>query len=270
MNDINNKKLLEIFIQQREQGLRGGIYWKTQIEMAYNSNKIEGNALSKDQTRAIFEDGRLYGNALVNDIKETDNHFYLFNYMLDNLNSGTKVETIKAYHRILKTGIPQPDGVSGDWKLVPNELGDTKTVAPKQVETEINRLVDIFNNYKNQGKEISLVQILTFHVQYECIHPFLDGNGRTGRMLMFAQCLQNDVAPFIILDSVKKDYYRALAAWSPEKTEPLVSLCERMQETYKNEYLYLLDEGYQTPENEIKRAFEETLGVLPASTGVIL
>jgi Fic family protein len=257
----SNRHLIDTLLAQREQRLRGGIYWKTQIDMAYNSNKIEGSRLSKDQTRAIFENGTVQGDVLVADLKEADNHFTMFNYMLDNIDSDTTIDAIKAYHRILKTGVPQADNVSGDWKLLPNEISNVRTVAPKQVEDEMNRLVDTFNTYKNSGKEIGLVQILAFHVQYERIHPFLDGNGRTGRMAMFAQCLQSNVAPFIILDDVKGEYYHALSVWNEHNTTPFMDLCEKLQEVYKKDYLYLLDANYLTPENEIERDFENAIQV---------
>ncbi|MDR2196534.1 MAG: Fic family protein [Coriobacteriales bacterium] len=252
----SNRELIEALRAQRTQGVRGGIYWKTQIDLAYNSNRIEGSRLTKDQTRSIFERGRVQGSATVRDIKETDNHFMMFDYMLDTLDEGTNIEGIRTLHRILKAGGSHDDG-AGAWKLVPNEVGNIRTVAPAQVGYEVGRLVDTYNGYKRSGKTVGLLQVLAFHVQYERIHPFLDGNGRTGRCLMFAQCLQNDIPPFIIYDDDKDEYMQALAGWNPDNTAPFVSFCERLQQSYQEEYLYLLDNTYLSVAQDIDRSFED-------------
>jgi Fic family protein len=240
---VSNAELIKIFQNQRKSGLRGQIYWKTQVEMAYNSNKIEGSVLSKEQTRAIFETASLAGYAKVSDIIETDNHFKAFNYLLDTLSEPLSIALIKKFHSIIKNGTAPADGIIGDWKLLQNEVGGIKTTHPKNVSKEMDRLVNTYNDYISRGNEIGVLQILAFHSGFETIHPFLDGNGRVGRLILFREALLHDIAPFIILDSEKQRYYDGLTLWLNGNTQTLSNLVFDMQNWYSEEVLYLVDEN---------------------------
>jgi Fic family protein len=229
---VNNLQLVQELIRQRDNGISGSIYWKTQIEFAYNSNKIEGGRLTRGQTRHIFDTGSVDGIAPVNDIIETRNHFKLFDYMLDTVDEGTTIGRIKAFHRILKNGVVDASSPDlGGWKTMPNSVGNITTTSPKAVQAEMERLLFTYQNYLDHKNVIGLEQILAFHHGYESIHPFFDGNGRTGRMIMFSQCLEHDIAPFIITDENKLAYIIGLEEWTQDSTG-LLSVCKKEQGCY--------------------------------------
>jgi Fic family protein len=227
---IDTARLRDMLLAQRRTQMKGGIYHFNQIDLAYNSNRIEGSKLTREQTRYIFETKTIDGLAPVNDVIETVNHFRLFDYMLDNLVNALTSEKMKEYHRILKTGTfdaEQDWFVVGDWKKLENEIGDTKTVLPDEVDAAISSLLALYS----QNRELSFDDILDFHYRFESIHPFQDGNGRIGRMIMFEQCLQNGILPFIILDDDKYFYYRGLKEYQTEKGF-LHGTCRSFQDKY--------------------------------------
>jgi Fic family protein len=236
--------LLSALIYQRENSIDGNVYWKTQIDLAYNSNKIEGSRLTHEQTRYIFETSTLSGeNIPVDDVKETSNHFRMFDHMLDNLDKPLDVAVIQAYQRILKSGTKAAESKGfnlGGWKLIPNAVADVETTHPDQVDLEIKRLLTTYNDYVASGKEVTLTQIAAFHVAFETIHPFLDGNGRTGRIIMYQQCLQANIMPFIIFDEDRGRYYNGLSTWRRGDLEPLLGYFADCQNWYKEECEYLL------------------------------
>jgi Fic family protein len=239
-----DKQLIDMLLAQKRAGVKGNVYWKTQIDFAYNSNRIEGSRLTKEQTRYIYETKTIDGEASIDDVAETANHFRMFDYMLDHLDDELSVESIQEYHRILKTGTSQAynkDFNTGGWKLLQNAVGDIETTPPQQVDAEIRRLLDAYNDFINDGKTVGLEQIAAFHVAFERIHPFLDGNGRTGRIIMFAQCLQNNVGPFIVLDADKLRYYKGLSGWY-ESPSPLIDFFKDCQGLYKKDVLYLAEQ----------------------------
>jgi Fic family protein len=244
VTSVSNTELLSALLQQRATGVRGQIYWKTQIDLAYNSNRIEGVRFTKHQTRCLFEEDNVVDKAKTDDIIETRNHFRMFDYMLDHHNDELSIEKLQAYHRILKYGTGEASAVFGEWKSVQNAIGDgdSFTVPPGQVDYELNRLLETYLGYKNSGKPVGVSQICAFHTAFEQIHPFLDGNGRIGRVVMFEQCLTNDIAPFIVLDTEKERYYQALVAW-PKDFAPFVSLVSDLQHRYKEDVLYLMDKN---------------------------
>jgi Fic family protein len=228
--------------KQKEQRIQGSAYWKIQVEMAYNSSKIEGNRLTKEQTRCIYETGYVNGKAQVNDVIEITNHFRMFDYMLDNIDKPIDRNIIQSLHKILLMGtsvVDDPVFNYGGWKTIRNEVGNIKTSDPENVEQDIDHLVKTYNGYLKTQKPVTLTQILAFHVEYERIHPFLDGNGRTGRIIMFAQCLQNNVKPFIIFDDEKDDYYNGLNNWFND-TKGFIDYCTRMQDRFDKDIGYLL------------------------------
>ena len=207
--------LIQTLLEQRKTRLKGGLYHLTQIGLAYNSNRIEGSQLTEEQTRFIYETNTIEGIAPVDDVIETVNHFGLFDYMLDKSDEPLSTDRIKNYHKILKTGTSaaQLDWFKvGDWKQLKNGVGNMETTAPAKVDKEMRALL---GNYPDK-KTMSFYDICDFHHRFECIHPFQDGNGRIGGIIMFEQCIKSNIMPFIVLHSKKSFYYRGLANYKNE------------------------------------------------------
>ncbi|ALG86698.1 Fic family protein [Gordonia phthalatica] len=196
--------------------LKGGLYHLNQILMAYNSNRIEGGRLDEDQTRYIYETRTVSGDAVpVDDVVETANSFELFDTIVDQYDQPLSATILKSYHRILKTGTAQARAdwfAVGDWKRVPNAVGDRTTVRPEDVGAAIESLL----SDTSEPGSMTFDEIVDFHHRFEIIHPFQDGNGRVGRIVLFQQCLQNGIMPFVVLDSHKEFYYRGLAQYEDE------------------------------------------------------
>ena len=226
--------LLERLRQEKQVRLKGGIYHRTQIDLTYNSNHIEGSRLTKEQTRFIFETNTLGAtseNTRIDDILETVNHFRCIDYVIDHATDKVTEAHIKQLHRILKanTSDSQKDWfVVGDYKKLPNEVGEEKTVEPKSVHKHMAKLISDFNS---KGS-ISLDDVIDFHVKFERIHPFQDGNGRVGRLLMLWQCLQNRIVPFIISEELRLFYYRGIQKWG-RVNEFMQDTCLTAQDNYK-------------------------------------
>lgn len=226
--------LLKILREQKEMKLKGGIYHRTQIDLTYNSNHIEGSRLTHDQTRYIFETNTIgfEGESVkVDDIVETTNHFRCIDMIIDRAEERLTEGFIKELHRILKSGTS--DSLKswfavGDYKKIPNEVGGMETVAPENTKHEITRLLKEYNAIKKKTFD----DILDFHQRFESIHPFQDGNGRVGRLVMFKECLANGIVPFIITDELKMFYYRGLQQW-PHIKEYLRDTCLAAQDEYK-------------------------------------
>ena len=229
-----NKLLLDILQEEKTSGYAGGIYHKTQIELTYNSNHIEGSSLTHEQTRYIFETNTIgveYGSLNVDDVIETANHFRIVSLIIDNAKSTLTEEFIKELHLLLKNGTSdsRKDWFAvGDYKKLPNEVGGTNTTLPEEVPKKMKELLDEYD----AKEEKSLDDILDFHVKFEKIHPFQDGNGRVGRLIMFKECLKYNIIPFIIEDDLKMFYYRGLAEWETEKGY-LRDICLTAQDRYK-------------------------------------
>ena len=226
--------LLVVLRQEKEAKLKGGIYHKTQIDLTYNSNHIEGSRLTHDQTRYIFETNTIgiEGESVrVDDIIETTNHFRCIDLIIDRTEERLTESLIKELHLILKSGTSdsRKDWFTvGDYKRLPNEVGGNETTAPEDVHREIKAL---FKEY-NAKKRKSFEDILDLHQRFEAIHPFQDGNGRVGRLVMFKECLANGYVPFIITDELKMFYYRGLREW-PRIKEYLRDTCLTAQDNYK-------------------------------------
>ena len=230
----NPKTLLVILHEEKSSGYSGGIYHKTQIELTYNSNHIEGSSLTHEQTRYIFETNTIGvedGSLNVDDVIETANHFRLVSLIIDNAKSVLTEEFIKKLHLLLKNGTSdsRKDWFAvGDYKKLPNEVGGMNTTLPEDVPKKMKELLDEYN----AKEEKSLDDVLDFHVKFEKIHPFQDGNGRVGRLIMFKECLKYNIVPFIIEDDLKMFYYRGLAEWKTEKGY-LRDTCLTAQDRYK-------------------------------------
>ena len=207
--------LLTILKREKEAGLKGGIYHKIQIDLTYNSNHIEGSKLTHDQTRFIFETktlGITKKAVKVDDIVETVNHFRCIDLIIEGAHTKLTESFIKQLHLILKSGTTDSQKSwfrVGDYKILENEVGGVETTKPAEVAAAIKALL---NEYNSKSK-ITLDDILDFHVRFEAIHPFQDGNGRLGRLIMFKECLKHNIVPFIITEELKLFYYRGLANW---------------------------------------------------------
>lgn len=237
--DRSNKKtatrtLLDVLREQKSSREKGGIYHKVQIDLTYNSNHIEGSRLTHDQTRYIFETNTIgFENESVNvdDVIETTNHFRCIDLIIDQAGSVLTEKFIKELHRILKTGTSdsRKDWFAvGEYKKVPNEVGGSETTLPENVASEMSSLLHRYNTTKSKTFE----EIVSFHVEFERIHPFQDGNGRVGRLILFKECLKHDVVPFIIEDNLKLFYYRGLREWGRENGY-LLDTCLTAQDRFK-------------------------------------
>ena len=226
--------LLDILKEQKASKYSGGIYHKTQIDLTYNSNHIEGSRLTHDQTRYIFETNTIgvEKEALnVDDLIETTNHFRCIDMIIDDAKDILSEKFIKKLHLVLKTGTSdaRKDWFAvGDYKTAPNEVGGMNTTLPEDVAGEMEVLL---SEYNAKGQK-TLEDILEFHVKFEKIHPFQDGNGRVGRLIMFKECLKYSIVPFIIQDELKMFYYRGLKEWNHEKGY-LTDTCLTAQDKYK-------------------------------------
>lgn len=229
-----SKKLLDRLKLEKENSITGGIYHRLQIELTYNSNHIEGSRLTHDQIRYIFETNTIGINdetINVDDIVETSNHFRCIDKVIEMANYELSESFIKQLHLILKTGTSdsrKPWFATGDYKLLDNEVGGFETTKSSDVSKEMKNLL---KNY-NQKKSKNLEEIIDFHYKFEKIHPFQDGNGRVGRLIMFKECLKNNITPFIITDDIKEYYYRGLKEWKFERGF-LMDTCLSAQDKFK-------------------------------------
>ena len=229
-----SKTLLDILQNEKKNKYFGGIYHKTQIDLTYNSNHMEGSRLTHDQTRYIFETNTIgVENEVLNvdDIIETANHFRCIDMIIDNVKAALSEKFIKELHLILKSGTSdsRKDWFAvGDYKKMTNEVGGMPTVLPENVADMMKALLTEYNSIESKSFE----DILEFHVKFEKIHPFQDGNGRVGRLIMFKECLKYNIVPFIIEDTLKLFYYRGLKEWNNERGY-LRDTCLTAQDKYK-------------------------------------
>lgn len=228
------KTLLSILQEEKRTKYAGGIYHKTQIDLTYNSNHIEGSRLTHDQTRYMFETNTIgVENEVLNvdDVIETSNHFRCIDLIIDHAASTLSEHFIKKLHHILKTGTSdsRKDWFAvGEYKRLPNEVGGMQTSLPEEVADRMKALLSDYNAVPKK----TLDDILDFHVRFERIHPFQDGNGRVGRLIMFKECLKYNIVPFIIEENLKLFYYRGLKEWYNEKGY-LTDTCLTAQDKYK-------------------------------------
>lgn len=225
--------LLEVLRAEKANKLTGGIYHKLQIELTYNSNHIEGSRLTHDQTRYIYETNTIGtgdGTANVDDIVETANHFKCIDLVIEQANHPLSESFIKLLHQTLQNGTSDSRKewfVVGDYKKLPNEVGGKQTATPEEVPVKIKALLEQYH----QAKHKTLEDLIAFHVAFERIHPFQDGNGRVGRLILFKECLRNQIVPFIIDENMKLFYYRGLHEWGQERG--LRDTCLAAQDQFK-------------------------------------
>lgn len=246
MKDIKSAEFIQFLLTrfqiERERFDRSGVYGFTQRLLAYNSNKIEGSTLTEEQTASLFDNGTLprsddYYRA--KDVEEMNGHFLMFNKMLDSMQEPLTEDLIKQFHYELKSGVfeDRANGYAiGDYKKRPNMIGMYQTTLPSKVFDEMATLLAW---YHAQPKSLSTMAI--FHARYECIHPFQDGNGRTGRLIIFRECLKNSIVPLIIEDANRNDYLEALKEYrEKESTEKLTALFEKEQKYYYEKCQYFM------------------------------
>lgn len=232
---FSDNPLLNHLKEQKEMKLKGGIYHRTQIDLTYNSNRIEGSKLTHDQTRYIFETNTIgvsKESINVDDIIETTNHFRCIDLIIDKAKAKLTESLIKELHFLLKSGTS--DGRKnwfnvGEYKKLPNEVGGNETCPPTAVSQKMKELLSKYHSIEKKTFE----DIIDFHYQFEIIHPFQDGNGRVGRLILFKECLANNIVAFIIDEDIKLFYYRGLQEW-PHIKEYLLDTCLAAQDNYKD------------------------------------
>lgn len=239
-------KLKRELIEQKNSKFKGNIYHFSEVAFAYNSNKIEGGKLTEDETEEIFSTNSFLPKTddaiKLDDLIEMKNHFRLFDYMLDNIDANLSKSNIIEMNKILKRGTSDEDNPRynvGGFKIVPNKIGLINVIdtsSPKEVDSDMTILLDWYNSLSN----VSLEDIIEFHVRFERIHPFGDGNGRVGRMIMFKECLKNNIMPFIILDKDKPFYMRGLKEYKNDKMF-LIDTIKNEQDIYEKICDELLD-----------------------------
>lgn len=238
-------KIKKALVEQKNIGLSGNLYHKTQLDFTYNTNHIEGSTITPDETASIYDTGTILTSKdkviVLKDATETKNHFTLFKYMLDTIDDKLTEDMIKKFHFILKDGTLTDSEKEwfnvGEYKKLANEAGSMKTSSPKQVAKDMQKLMEWYNSLS----EVTIKDIIEFHVRFEKIHPFQDGNGRVGRIIAFKECLKNNIIPFIILDKDKLFYYRGLKEYQ-NKTEKgyLIDTCLNAQDQYTSMIEYYL------------------------------
>lgn len=243
-------KLKEELIQQGKSKFKGNIYHYSQVNFAYNSNKIEGGRLSEDETEEIFETDSFIPKSdeaiKLDDLIEMKNHFRLFDYTLDTLDNDLSKEMIINMNKILKrntTDEENPRYNVGGFKIVPNKIGLINVIdtsAPENVEKDIDNLLLEYKKIKN----VTIEDIIDFHYKFELIHPFGDGNGRVGRMIMFRECLRNNIMPFIVLDNDKPFYMRGLKNYKNDKLF-LIDTIKHEQDLYEDMVNEMLDFDFE-------------------------
>ena len=224
--------ICETLKREMENKISGGLYYETMIRLTYNSNHMEGNILTEEQTRYIFETqtlGEISSNVKIDDVIETNNHFKCVDYVIANAFVELDEKFIKKLHFLLKQGTKQAEIYgAGEFKKYPNVIGGEKTTNPQLVEKDLKTILKEYNHIKN----VKIEDIVEFHFKFEKIHPFQDGNGRVGRLIMFKECLKNNIIPFYIDDRFKAQYYNGLKVWKEERGF-LLETCLFGQDLYK-------------------------------------
>lgn len=238
-----SNQILNKLLEERKNGLKGGLYHKTQVSLTYNSNRIEGSKLTEEQTRYVFETKTVGFDAdglPVDDIIETSNHFRAFDYLLDTIDEDLSKKIIKTFHKILKEGTSDSHKAYfnvGDWKKIPNEVGDIKTSLPENVDQDMAKLLEEYSS----KQEVRFEDLVAFHEHFERIHPFQDGNGRVGRLILFRECLKHDIVPFVIDHDKKLFYYRGLREFAAQPGD-LIETCLAAQDVYQEWVKYFYPE----------------------------
>lgn len=238
-------KIKKALVEQKNIGLSGNLYHKTQLDFAYNTNHIEGSTITQDETASIYDTGTILANRdkviVLKDATETKNHFTLFKFMLDSINEKLSEDMIKKFHYILKTGTLTDSEKEwfkvGEYKSIKNFVGNITTSLPSNVANDMKELLDWYDTIDKK----SIEDIIEFHVRFEKIHSFQDGNGRVGRMIMFRECLYNDIMPFFIEDRNRDFYIRGIKEYQNNNEKGyLIDTCLNSQDNYEKLANYFL------------------------------
>lgn len=241
-------KIKKALIEQKNIGLSGNLYHKTQLDFAYSTNYIEGSTITQDETASIYDTGTILTSKdkviVLKDATETKNHFTLFKYMLDTIDDELSIDMIKKFHFILKDGTLTDSEKEwfnvGEYKKKNNFVGNITTSSPDNVADDMKNLLDWYNKIPNKTIE----DIIEFHVRFEKIHPFQDGNGRVGRIIMFRECLYNDIMPFYIEDRSKDFYIRGIKEYQTNNEKGyLIDICLNSQDNYERMVKYFLEDN---------------------------
>ena len=241
------RKVKKALIEQRKMNLSGNLYHKTQLDFAYNTNHIEGSTITPDETASIYETGTILTSSdkviVLKDATEVKNHFTLFKYMLDTIEEKLSEDMIKKFHFILKEGTLTDEEkewfVVGNYKKKKNFVGNITTSLPSEVAKDMQNLLNWYEKIDNKRVE----DIIEFHVRFESIHPFQDGNGRVGRMIMFRECLYNDIMPFYIEYENKDFYIRGIKEYQVNNEKGyLIDTCLNSQDNYEKMAKYFLED----------------------------
>lgn len=241
------KKIREALLMQKNIELRGNLYHKTQVDFAYNTNHMEGSTITSDETESIYDTGTILTSKdqviNVRHISETKNHFTLFKYMLETLDEPLTEDMIKKYHFILKSGTLGNEEIGiinvGEYKSLKNFVGNITTSLPKNVPEDMKKLLDWYKKVEHK----TIYDIIEFHVRFEHIHPFQDGNGRIGRMIIFRECLVNDIIPFYIEDRNKSFYIRGIKEYQLHNEKGyLIDTCLNSQDNYEKLAKFFLED----------------------------
>lgn len=241
-------RIRKSLIEQKNINLPGNLYYKTQIDFAYNTNHIEGSTVTEDETISIFDTGTILSTnnkvIVLKDVTEIKNHFTLFKYMLDTIDKPLNEEIIKKFYFILKDGTLTDNEKEwfnvGEYKKLKNCVGNIETTIPENVEREMKELLKWYNSLS----KIEFEDIIEFHVRFEKIHPFQDGNGRIGRIIIFRECLVNNIMPFYIEDRNKSFYIRGIKEYQiNNEKEYLIDTCLNSQDNYETMANYFLEEN---------------------------
>ena len=241
------KKIKKALLEQKDMNLPGNLYHRTQLDFAYNTNHMEGSTITPDETASIYETGTILTSRdkviVLKDATETKNHFTLFKYMLDTLDDELSIDMIKKYHFILKEGTLTDREKEwfkvGEFKSKKNFVGNIKTSLPSNVANDMENLLEWYNKITKK----TLEDLIEFHVRFERIHPFQDGNGRIGRMILFRECLYNDIMPFFIEDRNKEFYLRGIREYQEHGEKGyLIDTCLNSQDNYAKMVNYFLED----------------------------
>ena len=251
-----DSNIVLLLTQDKKNNVKNGFYHFTQVQFAYCSNHIEGSTLTPEQTELIYDKGEISGKAKVNDVLEAANHFRMFDYLLDSINQPLDAELIKNLHYILRNGI---DNDAGQYKKQQNQIGVINPVATTNVNDVPNAVDTLLSEY-NKLEKVSFEDILSFHCAFEKIHPFQDGNGRTGRAIMFRECIRNSIMPFIVYELYRPFYISGLTEWRKGNRQQLLETMNACQEVFCQNYQYFIGQqnSLMTPEQNQRQFNNDT------------
>lgn len=230
-------RILELLQYEMNNGIKNGFYHYTQVQFAYNSNHMEGSTLTPEQTETIFDKGFVNGKAKVDDILEANNHFRMFDFLIDTIEEPLSVSLIKQIHQILRLGV---DEDAGEYKKYQNQIGSINPITTASVRKVSSEMDKLLSQYK--GRQ-TFEDIVEFHYNFEKIHPFQDGNGRTGRAIMFRECIRNQIMPFVVYDNLRQFYSSGLRQWGENNNrQQLLETLNSCQETFFQNYRYFINE----------------------------